>query len=343
MTFSLRSLLLAFVVIASALGTFGGWGLLVGLGAIGLVAAFHANPRLTFWLVFSGGLLWLLVLCFWPVRSGAREAPRRISCANNLKQIALALHSYHDRYGSFPPAYVIGPDGKRRHSWRVLILPFVEQEALYTLYQFDEPWNGPNNRALAAEIPAVYVCPESAAARTRSGATTYFAVVGVKAAWPGADARRLAEFRDGTINTILVMEAHGPDVSWMEPTDLEFDQIAGRSDSDPEEIIGPIAHPYERDSSQVGSRRVLNVAFADGSVRGLPWGSRSGALALLLTAQCGEDVDLDPPSLPPRRRPFWPRLFSLAVLVLSTLLLWRSTRPAPRGSPGAGQQARQSA
>ena len=89
----------------------------------------------------------------------AREAAQRSTCKNNLKQIGLALHNYHDRYQSFPPAFVADENGKPMHSWRVLLLPYLDQADLYARYNFNEPWNGPNNLKLGDEIPEVYGCP----------------------------------------------------------------------------------------------------------------------------------------------------------------------------------------
>ncbi|MDH3719020.1 MAG: DUF1559 domain-containing protein, partial [Planctomycetota bacterium] len=158
MTFTLRSLLLAFMVIASALGAFGLWGLLLGPTIVGGVALFRngrdsdATVAVTALLILA-----LLVTLLLPVVQSCRESASRVQCMNNLKQIALALHQYHDQYGSFPPAYVAGPDGKPWHSWRVLILPFIEAEPLYAMYNFDEPWDGPNNRKLAAAAPHIPV------------------------------------------------------------------------------------------------------------------------------------------------------------------------------------------
>ena len=89
----------------------------------------------------------------------AREAARRSQCANNLKQIALAMHNYHDVFKSFPPAVITDKNGRPMHSWRVAILPFIEQAALYKNYKFDEPWDGPNNRNLDNIAIPVFRCP----------------------------------------------------------------------------------------------------------------------------------------------------------------------------------------
>ena len=101
----------------------------------------------------------VLIALLLPAVQQAREAARRSACKNNLKQIGLALHNYHNAYGSFPPAFVPDAEGHPAHSWRVLLLPYVDGEELYSLYRFDEPWNGPHNSKLADKIPSVYRCP----------------------------------------------------------------------------------------------------------------------------------------------------------------------------------------
>lgn len=76
------------------------------------------------------GCLGLAALLLLP-GVGSRPAGPRMSCGNNLRQIVVALHNYHDVYGSFPPAYIADKSGRPMHSWRVLVLPFMEQTLLY--------------------------------------------------------------------------------------------------------------------------------------------------------------------------------------------------------------------
>src|SRR5262245_60216991 len=71
----------------------------------------------------------IIVGLLLPARRGSSGGGRRMYCSNNLKQIGLALHNYHDKYGALPPAYTVDEDGKPLHSWRTLILPFMEQQA----------------------------------------------------------------------------------------------------------------------------------------------------------------------------------------------------------------------
>jgi len=100
-----------------------------------------------------------------PMVQGAREAARSTQCLNNMKQIALGVLNYCSDKGHWPPAYIADEDGVPMHSWRVLILEYMEDDrALFKKYRFDEPWDGPNNRKLIKEIPWVYQCPEQIAA-----------------------------------------------------------------------------------------------------------------------------------------------------------------------------------
>src|SRR5689334_22115089 len=100
------------------------------------------------------------------------------------------------------------------HSWRVLILPFLDQKAIYDRYRFDEPWDGPNNRKLHDLVVSAYACPSHP---NPGHATTYVAVVGPETAWPGAESRRLDEITDGHDRTIRVVEIASPSIHWMEP------------------------------------------------------------------------------------------------------------------------------
>lgn len=79
-------------------------------------------------------------------------------CQNNLKSIALALREYNELHGQLPPAYTRDANGQPAHSWRIFILPQLGEEALFASYRFDEPWNGPNNRLLADQMPSVFRC-----------------------------------------------------------------------------------------------------------------------------------------------------------------------------------------
>lgn len=238
------------------------------------------------WIWTAGSLLLIGfdVFVVVPIVLYEEPLPYRVgACRNNLKQIVIGLHNYHDVYGTLPPAYVTDISGKPIHSWRVLILPFVEHKTLYDRYRFDEPWDGPNNRQLLSEMPRVYECPASSGMRSQ-GMTDYLAVVGPHAAWLGKTPRSLDQFLDGTDSTLLVVESHGSGVCWMQPTDLDADLMPKRINPPASAgISSPHTHP---------GRPSCHVAFADGSVRWLDENSTPQQIQALLTIDGGETVRL---------------------------------------------------
>lgn len=82
-----------------------------------------------------------------PATRRARPAVYRMHCSNNLKQISLALHNYEETYRSFPPAWTVDENGNRLHSWRTMILPYLEQKPLYDSIDLSKPWDDPANAA----------------------------------------------------------------------------------------------------------------------------------------------------------------------------------------------------
>ena len=172
----------------------------------------------------------LLVAVLWPPLQSRRDASPRTICKNNLHQIGLALHNYHDKFGCFPPAYIADERGRPMHSWRVLLLPYIDQAPLYNLYRFDEPWDGPNNLQLARHTIAAYQCPTDAKERdTPQNWTTYVAVIGPHTCWPGSESVSISDiFSDGTSQTLLVVEVRDSGIHWMEPRDLHVTQMSPR-------------------------------------------------------------------------------------------------------------------
>lgn len=149
---------------------------------------------------------------------------------NNLKMIGLALHSYHDANGRMPNN-VYGPKGELLLSWRVQILPYLEEDALYRQFKMDEPWDGPNNKLLIEKVPKVFQAPDRDHAK---GKTFYQGFVERERLIPvkGLFGRpwlkdgdktgpRFADFTDGLSNTLAVIEA-GEGVVWSKPDDLPF-------------------------------------------------------------------------------------------------------------------------
>jgi hypothetical protein len=202
-------------------------------------------------------------------------------CRNNLHNLALALQQYQVNNGTFPPAYIADADGKPMHSWRVLLLPYIEGKAIYDQYRFDEPWNGPNNSALAASVktPWVYECRISAA----PGETPYLAVTGLQTIWPGTTTTKTSDIKDGPANTILLVEAHNSGIHWMEPRDLDFTTMPMTVNS-PTSLSISSGHRHHEPYA--------NIVLADGKVKQLPNTTSSKSLRAALTISGGEKEKL---------------------------------------------------
>lgn len=131
--------------------------------------------------------------------------------------------NYEDQHGRLPPAVVYGPSGEPLYSWRVVILPFMEQQELYQQFHLDEPWDSPHNQQLLARMPASYAPPPGKRKKVPAYHTICKVFVGKGAAFEGREGlRRAADFPDGTSDTLLVVEAGEP-VPWTKPEDLPFD------------------------------------------------------------------------------------------------------------------------
>jgi hypothetical protein len=162
----------------------------------------------------------MLAALLLPAIQAARTAAQVSMCANNMKQIGIAMHNYHDTYGSFPPAYVADETGQPMHSWRVLLLPFIEGgDMLYEQYNFDEPWDSPNNSSLSFMMPMVYRCPESFDTMDE---TSYVVINGPGFIFDGESTSTMRDIIDGTSNTIMVVEADATPVQWMAPHDVDW-------------------------------------------------------------------------------------------------------------------------
>jgi prepilin-type processing-associated H-X9-DG protein len=264
---------------------------------MGLLAGVVVLLRKTFWpkgdqsrlsgtpfLILLWGI-WILValvlgvflFLLLPVSSVGREAPLRITCVNNLRQIGLALHNYHDEHGCFPPAYTADERGQRLHSWRTLLLPYLEHEGLYDQLRLDEPWDSPHNRATIEEwdAPSVFRCPS---AHDDPPATCYVMIVGPETFSSGPSGRSIKDITDGTSNTITVVETEGSGIHWAEPRDLDSRTLNFQSD-EPAEYGIRSNHP-----------QVVNAAFADGSVHSIDKEIDPQLFKALLTVAGGEDV-----------------------------------------------------
>lgn len=160
-----------------------------------------------------------LIAFLLPAAQASRFAAQQTVARNNMKQIGLALHNHHDIYMSFPGRAIRSKDGKPLLSWRVAILPFLEEGTLYKEFHLDEPWDSPHNRQLLSKMPRVY----SHALVPDKEKTVYLALDGPGTIFGGDKPADIRMIRDGTSNTILVVEANvDRAVPWTKPEDLPY-------------------------------------------------------------------------------------------------------------------------
>jgi prepilin-type processing-associated H-X9-DG protein len=220
-----------------------------------------------------------------PRFGGAREAARRSQCRNNLKQIGLALHNWHDQHERFPDA-VIADSEQPPLSWRVALLPFLEESSLYEQYDRAKPWNDDANLEAARTRVTAYVCPTNRHqqdSRQRYYAA-YVLVTGPESVFPNGQGRSFAEITDGSSSTLLAAEACGLNVVWTQPEDADTArQPIGVN------LLGsePAHSPGTLSSYHTGGAHML---LADGSVRFVSERIDRQVLKALTTATGGEPV-----------------------------------------------------
>lgn len=200
--------------------------------------------------------------------TGARAAAQRVQSQNNMKQIMLAMHNHADTFGGkFPAPVIMGQDGKGMvpHSWRVAILPYIEQAELYQQYKFDEPWDSDANKKILEKMPAIFRHPMDDPKSTNS---SYYVLTpaklldvvkapgggesppdkGFPTAFSAKEGMSFAHITDGTSNTLAVFEAKR-DIPWTMPEDILFDPAKDL----------PKLGGYEKEG--------FNASLCDGSVR----------------------------------------------------------------------------
>jgi RNA polymerase sigma factor (sigma-70 family) len=214
------------------------------------------------------------------------RARERMMSMNNMKMIMLAMHNYLGDKQSFPAKAITGSDGKPKLSWRVALLPYLDQNALYQDFHLDEPWDSPHNKALIARMPEVFTTPISPAGegmtriRVFEGATTLFR---------GNEGMKIANILDGTSNTVAIVAAREA-VPWTRPGDLPYEPGQPLPALDDTEPAGAL------------------IGMADGSARFLPLGNER-LWRNLITSNGGEVIDwsvAEQAVRPPTQRPVEP-------------------------------------
>lgn len=217
------------------------------------------------------GIIAILIGLMLPAVRTSGEASRRSHCTNNLKQIALALHNYESEHGELPPAYTVDEDGKPLHSWRTLILPYLEQQALYDRIDLSKPWDDPANKAAFETEISLYRCPSAGFPR---GHTTYLAVVAPGGCLRPGEPRALEEISDDRGATLMVVEVDSMQaVHWMSPKDASEELILS---------LGKAAKPPHPGGAQ--------AACVDGSVRFLAADTKEEVLRALISIAGRDDA-----------------------------------------------------
>ncbi len=211
-----------------------------------------------------------------PAVQAAREASRRMSCSNNMKHIGLALHNYSAAHGSLPPAYTVDAQGRPLHSWRTLILPYMEQQALYDQIDLTKPWDDPVNQAAMQTAVPTYTCPST---DMPAISTTYVAIVDPSGMMSGSTATKFRDTTDGLGNTILFTETDKTQaVHWMEPQDIDMNSFMSVGDP-------------SRRTSHVGGR---HITLGDGAVIFLTDSADPNLRKAMITRAGGETIDTGP-------------------------------------------------
>jgi hypothetical protein len=215
-------------------------------------------------LFVCGGILVALLL---PAVQQAREAARRMQSTNNMKQILIGLHTYHDVYNAFPPAVVKDKDGKPLYSGMVCLLPYIEQQPLYDRFDKDKAWDSQENKPFSSMNIPTFMDPSNA--NTTPGRTDYLLITGPGSILEDAPGVRhsMSEIQDGTSNTIILMEVKG-NASWAAP------------------------NTWDRSKPLDGNHpRVVIVGFADGSVRTIDRNIDPEMLRRMVERSDGQPVD----------------------------------------------------
>ena len=203
-------------------------------------------------LVFCVFALWFFLI-FIPK---ARDEARAMVCTNNCKQLELIFYNYHSVYGCYPPAYTVDENGKPLHSWRVLVLPFMYQQHLYSEIRLDEPWDSEYNRQFHDRMPSQFACPSCRSLEPETSKTNYLRIVGPGTLTNGPDTVSREQI-DQPESTILLVESTRS-VCWMTPEDLTLDDLK----------LGVICQPEKGQNVGISSlhRKQAHVVLCDDSV-----------------------------------------------------------------------------
>jgi hypothetical protein len=218
------------------------------------------------------GIQMLLALMVSPLEQARLGAYRSMS-QNNLKQLALGMLNYENAKKQFPLPGSLGSAQSPLLSWRVQILPFLDQYELYKQFHLDEPWDSEHNRKLIDRMPAVFKHPLS---KKGPGYTNYVLFVGNGAGFDAVSPTKFKDLTDGSSNTIMIVETDDDHaIPWTKPEDLAFNP------KDPAKGLGRFFNDR------------FNAAFFDGSVHTMKINMPAEMLRRLILRDDRELIDWD--------------------------------------------------
>ncbi|MEM8734440.1 MAG: DUF1559 domain-containing protein [Planctomycetota bacterium] len=236
------------------------------------------------WLVKAAGLVVVtgvmgvcVLFLLWPVLQSLKQRRDAVACMNNASQIARALTAYAQDYGTFPPAIVYDKTGKAMHSWRVLVLPYLGEEALYAQYNFDEPWDGTKNLDLFDQCPDIFISPATQTPGAQE--SSYMLITGKGTLFPPSGPLRPTQIFDGPEKTLLLVEVDNNVHEWTKPIDLDIGKLNPRIGA-----TGP---------NSIGGHHIggAAAAFASGEPAWLPEDTDPVLLDAAISPAGGEPIE----------------------------------------------------
>lgn len=246
---------------------------LIGGGSVAVMAVLLTLAAMAALVAFVVAVMFMAV----PATQMAQSNAAQTACAANLTRIGQAMLDYHVQYGRFPPAYIADDDGIPKHSWRVLLLPYLGENATYQSYNMKAAWSDWENTYSVGSMPSVYHCRDDLNDASRE--TSYLIVNGPGMIFNGTESASLGDITDGPENTILLVEVAGSTQYWLEPKDLDRRALKTALNTGTGQEIGSY-HP-------AGGAHVL---MADGSVRFLSDLTSPQAISAMLTIDAGDDA-----------------------------------------------------
>ena len=329
--FNLKNLLWFTSLIAIGLGTFGPF-----LGATLIIASLVLVRVLYNWILSDNPvgiaiktvviLLIAVSISLWLLlpRVGSRPASKRNQSINNMKQIMLAMHNYHDVNRHWPEPFTVDKNGNRLHSWRTLLLPYMGEQTFYEMLDLEASWKEANNSKWLKDCIMIdLLSPRSDSWQQDKPLTNYLAVVDDEAVFSPNSTITFRDITDGSSKTIVSLEVFNQEIAWYEPRDLTIDEavniLTGKDDAD---NIREGFFYSRRVKGGWLSRRT--VGFADGFVGAISTIDDPAVARALLTRAGGEELPDDWDDFKPEVTTgiiiHWGRCFSTLLYIALALL-----------------------